>query len=79
MRVVALAASLIWASLIAGGAAYAGETAYTGPGANITGAGLYSCIGMISVSGQGQVKNYFYSTGAFPAPRAQAQQLEIVT
>lgn len=57
-------------------AARAGETPYTGPGANIIGTGLYTCIGMISVSGQGPVKNYFYTTGTFPAPRAQAQRLE---
>jgi len=58
------------------GAARAGEAPYRGPGADTTGNGLYSCIGMINVTGQGPVKNFFYYSDAFQAPKAETAQLD---
>src|SRR5262245_24876626 len=76
MRTSASLVSATVALLACAGAARAGESPYTGPGANTTGTGLYSCAGMINVMGQGPVKNFFYLTDAFSAPKAETAQLE---
>ncbi len=41
-----------------------------------SGTALHSCIGMVNVTGQGPVKNYFYTTGTFPAPNAETADLQ---
>ena len=58
------------------GATRAGESPYRGPGADVTGSGLYSCFGMINVTGQGPVQNFFYLSDAFQAPKAETAQLQ---
>ena len=76
MRTSAKVVSATLSLLTWTGAARAGESPYTGPGADTTGNGLYSCVGMINVTGQGPVQNYFYLSDAFPAPKAETAQLQ---
>jgi hypothetical protein len=75
MRTSASLVSAAVISLACTGAARAGSAPYK-PSADAAGTSLYSCIGMINVTGQGPVKNYFFLTDAFPVPKAESTQLQ---
>lgn len=76
MRTSASSVAAVAILLACAGTAGAGSAPYKPNGAEPAGTGLYWCFGMINVMGQGPVKNYFYLTEAFPAPKAETAQLE---